>query len=122
MTQKTEKKAAPGLRRVVAVEDGVVVNRPARQSIGGVAFIAQRCRLILDEPDAAGNQSYACKIADASDTGLGVVCRVAEQTPGLFQLGAQMTLEAVDGKRVRVEIRWIKGSRLGLQRFGPSRR
>jgi hypothetical protein len=116
MTMKTEKRPAVGLQRVVTSDGGVVVNRPYRRPISGVAYHAQKCRLVLDMPDAAGNESYPCKIANVSDCGFGVVCRAAETTPDVFQPGAHMTLEAWDGKRSRVEIRWINKARLGLKR------
>ena len=70
-----------------------------------------------DAPDAEGTVSYSCKIADVSATGFGVVCRMAQKTPALFEVGAFMTLEAGDGTRLRVQIQWVRSGRLGLKRI-----
>jgi hypothetical protein len=40
--------------------------------------------------------------------------------PELFKSGTQMTLEGMDGKRVRVQIRWVKNGRLGLRLVQPA--
>ena len=113
-----------GLRRVVEVveEDKLVLARSARRPIVGVAYVAQKCRLVPDEPDVEGNESYACKISDVSDTGFGVVCRIAEKFPALFAAGSQMTLEAGDGTRVRVQIQWTRDGRVGLRRIASKSR
>jgi hypothetical protein len=114
--KETEKRPGNGLQRIVTIGKDDVINRPSRRLISGVAYNAQKCRLIPDTPDAAGNASYICKIADVSDAGYGVVCRAAADTPEHFQLGTKMTLEAGDGKQSRVEICWVKNVRLGLKR------
>jgi hypothetical protein len=115
MMQKIVKKSGPGLQRIVVVEADMTVNRSPRRQIAGIAYNAQKTRLALDEPDASGHESYPCKIADVSDDGFGVVCPAANTVSDLFALGAQMTLETSDGKRSRVEIRWIRNGRLGLR-------
>ena len=118
MAQGIAKGPTVGLRRIVEVDEKeLVFTRSMRRPISGVLYNAQKCRLVPDSPDAAGNQSYTCKIADVSETGFGVVCRSAEKSPELFPSGAQMTLEANDGKRLRVEVRWIRNGRLGLKRL-----
>jgi hypothetical protein len=120
MFQKTEKRFGPGLRRIVEIHDDMIVNRPVRRAISGVAYNAQRSYLVPDEPDAEGNKSYFCKIADTSVGGFGVACRAASTHPELFKSGTQMTLEGMDGKRVRVQIRWVKNGRLGLRLVQPA--
>ena len=116
--KEADKRFITGLRPVVAPLSGkdVIINRPTRRAITGVAYNAQKCRLLPDTPDAAGNASFPCRIADVSDAGLGVVCRAVEQAPDLFPLGARMVLEASDGTRSRWEIRWIRHGRIGLKR------
>ena len=110
----------------VVEEDKLVLARAARRPIVGVAYVAQKCRLVPDEPDVEGNESYACfcgcKISDVSDTGFGVVCRIAEKFPALFAAGSQMTLEAGDGTRVRVQIQWTRDGRVGLRRIASKSR
>jgi hypothetical protein len=91
-----------------------------RRLNSGVALMAQRFRLILDKADAAGHAHYPCKILDASAQGFGVICSAVELAPDLFQVGAQMTLEAADRKRLRVEIRWINKDRLGVKRLAAN--
>jgi hypothetical protein len=122
MNSKNNKTYLPGLQPVVDVDGDMVVNRSARRPIQGIAFNAQKSHLVRDEPDSAGNERYRCKIADVSDGGFGVVCRTAATNPELFQAGEQMTLQGADGKRVRVQIRWIKNGRLGLRILGPALR
>jgi hypothetical protein len=119
MFHKAQKRHAPGLLRTVLLDGDMIVNRPSRRAISGPAFTAQRSHLVPDEPDVDGNKSYFCKVADVSDSGFGVVCRTAGINPSLFKTGNQMTLEASDGKRVRVQIRWIKNGRLGLKVLRP---
>jgi hypothetical protein len=114
MMQDTGDSAGP--RQFGAARRDVVINRPYRRRITGVAYTAQRSRLVLDMPDAAGNDSYPCKIADVSVGGFGVVCQAAQQAMDVFQSGALMTLEAWDGMRARVEVRWANNDRLGLKR------
>jgi hypothetical protein len=105
------------LKRYARGPQGKVVNRPHRREVWGIAFVAQKCRLLLDQPDADGNESYPCKIADVSDGGYCVVCKAAETSPTMFRAGMTLTLEAWEGVRVRVEVRWIKKGRLGLKSF-----
>jgi hypothetical protein len=119
MAQKNEHKPTMGLRRFAAVEGDMIINRPPRRSITGIEFHMQSCRLLLDEPDAAGHEAYPCKIADVSDAGFGVVCAAAEKISHPFKPGAQLTLQEADGERLRVEVRWIKNGRLGLRRLVP---
>jgi hypothetical protein len=116
MTKETGQKPGNGLQRTVAIGNDDVIDRPLRRPISGVAYNAQKCRLVPDTPDPAGNDSYSCKIADVSEHGFGVVCRTAANSPDLFQIGALMTLEAQDGKQYRVDICWVKNGRLGLRR------
>jgi hypothetical protein len=119
MIQKMEKRPGTTLRRFAAVEGEMIVNRPPRRSITGVEFHTQICCLLLDEPDAAGNEAYACKIADVSDGGFGVVCAAAEKIAHPFRAGSQLTLQEADGDRLRVEVRWVKNGRVGLRRLVP---
>ncbi len=105
------------LKRFARGPQGAIVKRPFRREVWGTAFVAQKCRLVLDGPDADGNTSYACKVADFSEGGYGVVCKAAETTPKLFQTGMEMTLEGWGGVRTRVEVRWIKKERMGLKTF-----
>jgi hypothetical protein len=120
MFKKFLKKPSPGLMRVVRSDGDMVVNRATRRPLSGAAFQAERSHLVPDAPDVEGNKSYFCKVADVSDTGFGVVCRTASVNPTLFKAGNQMTLEGSDGKRVRVQIRWIKNGRLGLRILRPT--
>jgi hypothetical protein len=76
---------------------GIVVKRPHRREVWGTAYIAQRCRLIPDRPDA-GDESYPCKIADVSTGGFCVVCNAAETSPRLFRAGAEMTANGFASK------------------------
>jgi hypothetical protein len=122
MAPKMDMRPGTALRRFAAVEGDMIVNRPPRRSITGIEFHTQICRLLLDEPDAKGNDTYACKIADVSDGGFGVVCGAAEKVPHPFKPGAQLTLQESDGDRLRVEVRWIKNGRLGLRRLAVSTR
>ena len=115
--QSNEDGVGKGLRRVAAVEGNMIVNRPARESIVGDAFEAQHCSLVLDSPDAMGREFYPCKITNASEAGFGVVCSAARTVPHPFKAGAQMTLHDAEGKRVRVEVRWVSNGRLGLRRL-----
>ncbi len=121
MTGKLESRLSYGMRRFAAVEGDMIVNRPPRRAITGSEFETQYCRLLLDGPDAAGNEGYACKIADVSDEGFGIVYGAAKTNPHPFNAGSRLTLEHSDGERVRVEVRWIKPGRLGLRRLpsGP---
>ncbi len=105
-----------------AARKDLVISRPFRRRVTGVAYTAQKSRLIPDRPDAEGNDSYPCKIADVSVDGFGVVCRAASINPTLFETGSEMTLEGSDGKRVRVQIRWAKKDRLGLKVLRPTPR
>jgi hypothetical protein len=116
MAGKMENRTGFGLRRFAAVEGDMIVNRPPRRPITGIEFDTQFCRLLLDEPDASGNEAYACKIADVSDEGFGIVFGVGKTNPLPFNAGSRLTLEHSDGERVRVEVRWIKGGRLGVRR------
>jgi hypothetical protein len=117
MAQNKLGRIGSGLRRVAAVEGDMIVSRSAREPVSGLAFQAQHCSLVLDSPDAAGHAFYPCKITDVSDEGFGVVCGAARKVPHPFKFGAQMTLHDAEGKRVRVEIRWISNGRLGLRRL-----
>jgi hypothetical protein len=121
MMQRSEKTYEPGLQRVVVASADMTVNRSPRRQIGGIAYAAQKTRLTPDEPDEDGNESYYCKIFDVSEDGFGVVCPTALKNSGLFTLGKQLTLEATDGKRSRVEIRWVSQGRLGLRRLDGRR-
>ena len=94
-----------------------IVSRPYRRQISGVAYHSQKSRLIPDRPDMSGVSSFPCKVADVSERGVGVVCRDAENAPDLFREGAHMTLIDADGKRARVEVRWVNNGRVGLRRF-----
>jgi len=123
MTNKIERKfVGPGLQPVVVADKTMTVIRAPRRAITGIAFNAQRSRLILDAPDSAGNESYPCKIANVSDAGFGLMCPAAAKVPDLFKVGAHMTLEGSDGKRSRVEVRWISNGRLGLRLVGAKPR
>jgi hypothetical protein len=117
MAGDIEKRIGYGLRRFAAVEGDLIVNRPPRRVITGIAFDTQFCRLLLDEPDPAGNDAYACKITDVSDDGFGILCGAARTVPHPFNAGSRLTLQDPDGERVRVEVRWTKGARLGLRRL-----
>jgi hypothetical protein len=102
--------------------EDIIVRRPYRRPITGFAFTMQKCRLVLDMPDATGNRSYPCQIADLSDRGFGVVCPAAEKMLEVFHTGAKLTLEAWDGKKLRVEVRWVEKERMGLRRIAPKPR
>ena len=117
MAEKIENKIGHALRRYAAVQGGMIVNRPPRRSITGIEFTNQVSRLLLDEPDATGNDVYPCQIANVSDAGFGVVCSAARSIPHPFHAGGLLTLHDTEGERVRVEIRWIKNDRLGLRRL-----
>jgi hypothetical protein len=117
MAGDIEKRISFGLRRFAAVEGDLIVNRPPRRAITGVEFNNQFCRLLLDEPDSSGNDAYACKITDVSDEGFGIMCGAARTIPHPFNAGARLTLQESDGELVRVEVRWIKGGRLGVRRL-----
>jgi hypothetical protein len=117
MTQKSENRVGVGLRRFVAVEGDYIVNRPPRRSITGIEFHTQECLLLLDEPDATGNERFPCKVADISDEGFGVVCRAAEKIPHPFKPGARLTLQESAGERSGWENRWKKNGRLGMRRL-----
>ncbi len=116
-SRNSESRMTMALRRFAAVQGDMIVNRPPRRAITGIEFHTQICRLLLDEPDAAANDSYPCKIADVSDEGFGVVCGAANTLSHAFRPGSQVTLQESDGERLRVEIRWIKNGRLGLKRL-----
>jgi hypothetical protein len=120
MTQKTEKRPGTDCWRFAPIGGDRIVKRPHRREVWGIAYVAQKCRLVPDRPDPAGNASYACKIANVSEGGFGIVCRKAGATPDLFQTGSEMTLEAWDGKRLRVEIRWVNKDRMGVKCFSLS--
>ncbi len=117
MPQHIEQMRATGLGRSVAAQGKMFINRPPRKPVTGLAFQAQHCSLVLDRPDAAGHEFYACTVTDISDGGFGAVCAAAKKVPTPFRSGAQMTLHDGEGKRVRVEIRWISNGRLGLRRL-----
>jgi hypothetical protein len=117
MARGNEDKLGTGLRRVAAVEGNIIVNRPPREQIAGLAFQAQHCSLVLDRPDAAGHEFYPCKITNLSDGGFCAECSAASKVPHPFTCGAQMTLHDSDGKRVRVEVRWVSNGRVGLRRL-----
>jgi hypothetical protein len=122
MPQKPVDKMSTSLRRLAAVEGDIIVNRPPREPITGLAFETQHCSLILDWPDDTGNESYPCKITDVSEGGFGVMCGAAKKIPHPFKFGTQMTLHDPEGKRVRVEIRWVNYGRLGVRRLGAGAR
>jgi len=104
-------------KRFVPMDGEMIVSRPPRRAITGIEFHTQTCRLLLDEPDAAANDSYPCKIADVSDEGFGVVCGAVNTVTNPFRPGSQLTLQESHGERLRVEVRWIKNGRLGLRRL-----
>ena len=116
------KTPCPGLQPLLSGGLDMVAYRPSRRPITGVAYNAQRSRLVPDAPDAEGNANYPCKIANVSDGGFGVVCRAAEKSPDLFQTDALMMLESGDGTRIRVQIQWVSHGRIGLKRFGSKSR
>jgi hypothetical protein len=115
MFEDTETLPGPDLQPAAATQEDRAVERAARRPISGIVFLAQKTRLVLDAPDAAGKATYPCRIFDFSAGGFGVVCHALAKSRGAFHLGAQMTLEAWDGKRSRVEIRWINNARIGLK-------
>jgi hypothetical protein len=115
--QKEEDRLGPGLRRFAAVEGAIIVKRPAREPTSDSAFQAQHCSLILDKPDAAGNEIYPCKITDVSQAGFGIICSAAQKAPHPFRPGTKMTLHDAEGKSIRVEVRWANNGRLGLRRL-----
>ncbi len=116
MAEKSETMMSLGLRRFAAVAGDIIVSRPPRRPAKEIAFHTTICRLLPDEQDAAGNQGYACKVANVSDEGFCVVCDETKLVSHPFKPGAKMTLEQADGKQSRVEVRWIKHGRLGLRR------
>jgi hypothetical protein len=116
MAEKSENRMSLGLRRFAAVAGDIIVNRPPRRPAKEIAFHTTICRLLPDESGATANQGYACKVANVSDEGFCVVCEETKLMSHPFKPGAQMTLEESDGKRSRVEVRWIKNGRLGLRR------
>jgi len=115
MFEEIETRFDSDLQHTPAVGRDAPLDRAARRSIGGIAFLAQRTRLVLDQPDAAGKASYPCRIFDFSGGGFGVICHAVGTAAEAFQPGARMTLEAWDSKRSRVEIRWINNGRIGLK-------
>ncbi len=120
MVEQSENRISLGLRRFAAVEGDMIINRPPRRPVTDMEFHTQICRLLLDEMDATANDSYPCKVANVSDEGFGIVCDATKHISHPFKPGAQLTLEEYDGKRSRVEVRWIRNGRLGLRRVAAS--
>ena len=95
----------------------MIVERALRRPITGIEYYTQTCRLLPDEPDTKAGDGYACKIADVSEGGFGVVCGASRAIFHPFKPGTQLTLQKSDGERSRVEVRWVRKSRLGLRRL-----
>jgi hypothetical protein len=119
MAEKSENMTTLGLRRFAAVAGDIIVSRPPRWPAKDIAFHTTMSRLLLDEKGTTPNQGYACKVANFSDEGFCVVCDETKLMSHPFKPGAFMTLEESDGKRSRVEVRWVKSGRLGLRRVTP---
>ncbi len=96
-------------------QDEKVVNRAVRRRISGVVYLAQKSRLVLDAPDAAGQVSYPCRVCDFSKGGFGVILPALSKPQDALKPGDRLTLEAWNGQSSRVEIRWIKKDRIGLK-------
>ncbi len=115
MAGEIDQRIGVALRRFAAVEGDLIVNRPPRRPITGVAFDTQFCRLLLDVRHPSGQDAFPCRITDVSDAGFGIQCGAATMVPRPFNAGSRLTLHKPNGERVRVEVRWIKGVRLGLR-------
>jgi hypothetical protein len=83
--------------------------RETRRPIMGVARMAQRTFMILEEQ---GNESaHHCKILDASDSGY----RIGLTPMPKLEIGSEVTLEYTDKTRKKFYVRWVTVHEVGLQ-------
>jgi hypothetical protein len=99
---------------------GMRPNRAPRWPITGQSLLAQQCRLIF-APRIGTYAAYECLVTDIANGGYGI-CLIGRQRLGPDHLvGMDAFLEQPDKTLMPVELRWMRGPKIGLKRLPRGR-
>jgi hypothetical protein len=86
--------------------------RDSRRPITGVARLAQRTRLLLDDE---ARTALGCTICDASEAGFRVALTKGQLVPETLAVDCEIVLEHSDKSRLVVRVRWVREPEIGLE-------
>ena len=86
--------------------------RDSRRPITGVARLAQRTRLLLNDE---AQTALGCVICDASEAGFRVALNRGQAVPEGLAADAEIVLEHSDKSRLVVRVRWVRPPEIGLE-------
>ena len=95
-------------------------SRAPRQPMLGDTLLAQQCRLIFS-PQYGNYGAYDCLVIDIANGGYGI-CLIGRNRLGPDHLvGMDAFLEQPDKTLMPVELRWVRGPKIGLKRLPRGR-
>jgi len=90
--------------------------RAPRRDITGDTLLAQKCRLIFG-PQYGKFAAYDCLVTDIANGGYGI-CLIGHRHLAPDHLvGMDAFLEQPDSTLMPVELRWMRGPKIGLKRL-----
>jgi hypothetical protein len=92
--------------------------RDTRRPITGVARLAQRMRLLLNDD---GQTALGCTVCDASEAGFRVALTRGQAVPEALAVDDEIVLEHSDKSRLAVRVRWVRAPEIGLEVLGALR-
>ncbi|WP_297489349.1 hypothetical protein [Acidocella sp.] len=91
-------------------------NRAPRREVCTGSLLAQQCRLIFG-PNYGSFAAYDCLVTDIANGGYGI-CLIGRARLGPDHLvGMDAFLEQPDKTLIPVELRWMRGPKIGLKRL-----
>lgn len=97
---------------------GLRPSRAPRQPPQG-ALLAQQCRLVFD-PRHGAYAAYDCLVTDIANGGYGI-CLINTRLGPDHLAGMDAFLEQPDKTLIPVELRWVRGPKIGLKRLPRGR-
>jgi hypothetical protein len=96
------------------------LSRAPRRPVTGQSLLAQQCRLIFG-PRYCDYAAYECLVTDIANGGYGICLIGQTKLAPAHLVGMDAMLEQPDRVLVPVELRWIRGPRIGLKRLPRGR-
>ena len=95
-------------------------SRAPRRAAHDYALLAQQCRLIFD-PRYGVYGAYACLVTDIANGGYGIRLIGRSHLGPDHLAGMDAFLELPDKTLMPVELRWMRGAKIGLKRLPRGR-
>ena len=111
---------SPSFALVRKAGAGTRPNRAPRRPIAGAAHLAQTWRLLFS-PQYGKFGAYHCRVANIANGGYCITLVGPRCLPPDYLVGMDAFLEHPDQTLMPVELRWIKGPKIGLKRLPRGR-